>query len=310
MAEAHPAGPGSAPEHGAAEPPSVQLVEVRPSLGETLALAWESRHLLWPMAARVVGAMYQGTKLGRGWFVLRPGADILAKLLLFGGVLGVSGGDAPYLLVLLAALLSWRLLERALFWGTRSFDRYRRLMRKVEIPLLMVPIGAFGPALVEGMVYLCFAALALVAYLAIDGHLYLQAPPGLLLALGGLLMPLLLALALSLWTSVLNARARDVRYLLRYVLQFWLYLTPVVYPLAELPSGLQTVALLNPMTPPVEMVKEGLMGAGRVETWSVLWSASVILVLLLVGLWYFSRSASAFDALSGDADPEEDDLPA
>ena len=285
----------------------VTLSERPPSLPRTLEEAWRSRHLLVPMGMRTIGSMYGGTKLGRAWFVLRPASDVLAKLLVFGGVLGVaSGGPAPYLLVLLAALLAWRLFERSLYWGTRSFDRLGRLTRKVDVPLLLVPVATLGPALVECAVYLGFVAIATVAYLFIDGELYLEIGPELLLTPVALMLAAGLSTAVSLWTSVLNAHARDVRHGLRFVLQFWLYLTPVVYPLDEIPDGLRTAAEVNPMTAVVEMSKQGLFGSGEVTALSVGSALAFIAVLTASGLYFFSRHASHFIGVD-NADEEEGD---
>jgi lipopolysaccharide transport system permease protein len=299
-------GAASSPSLAAVDGGAVTYLPPRPSLGATVRDAWESRHLLRAMGKRVVVQRYARTKLGPSWLVIRPVADTMLKAFVFGAVLKVSGqGGAPYLIVLLVAMVAWRLFERTTTWATKSFDRYGRITRKLDMPLLLAPLAGGAPAFVECAVYFGIVVVAAVVYVFVDGTMYLQLGLESLAALAGFALALAFALSISLWTSVLNAEARDVRQVLGLVMGVWIYITPVVYPLSILPGGLRTVAELNPMTAPVELAKLGLLGTGGPPGVSM---ASTVVALALVGgagLFFFSRRASNFMGPAGWSRDEE-----
>jgi lipopolysaccharide transport system permease protein len=288
-------------------------IERRPaSIRREVSAAWRSRQLIPRLAARVIVKTYVKTILGRAWLVLRPVMDSLGLALLFGAVIGLEApGGTPYLLFLLIGLYGWRLFERSLFWATRSFDRYARIVRKLNPPLLLMPIAGAGPAIVESAVYAALIVGMLGFYAITDGTLYLVVGPGLLLGVAGIALCLWFALALGLTLSVLNARARDVRIGLRYVLSIWFYVTPVIYPLSKLPELFQVLAQINPVTPMIELIKEGFLGIGRVDPLGVAWAVAATAGATAFGLWFFSRKAADFTTPSESgmiADDEEDDI--
>jgi lipopolysaccharide transport system permease protein len=271
---------------------------------QTVEWAWRERKLAIPLGIRFLSKFTKGTKLGRLWLGLRPFMDVVGKSLLFGGVLKVStGSHVPYYLFLTSGLIGWRLFERSLMYGARSFAMYRRLMKTFHLPLLLVPVAAMSYPLLETAVYLLVFGSAVVVFLVSTGILYLQPPPQLLLAVVGLALVGLITLGALLWISVLNAKARDVRYLMRYVLPVGLYATPVVYPLSKLPAEFRWVGFVNPLSAPIEMIKYGLVGSGIVELAALAGSLSVGLALIASGLWYFSREAArSIEAADDDAD--------
>jgi len=270
--------------------------------------AWRERALAPWLGARVLIKLIWGTKLGPAWLVLRPLMDTLGKALIFGGVLQVAApGGMPYFVFLLGGMIAWRLFERLVFYATRSFDFYRKSMRELDIPLLLVPISAGAFPLVEISVYFAVFAGTIAFYALFMGEVYLQTGPKLLFFPVGMTILVVAALGLGFWTSVLNGKARDTRLIIRYVLEFWLYLTPVVYPLTAVPPAYQWVATINPITAPVEMVKTGLIGTGNVELYPVLWSTAFAVVALVSGLWFFSREAVKSVDLHGAVDDDEEE---
>lgn len=283
-----------------------------PSIRREISEAWRSRGLIPRLAARVVVKTYVKTILGRAWLVLRPVMDSLGLALLFGAVIGLEApGGTPYLLFLLIGLYGWRLFERSLFWSTRSFDRYARIVRKLNPPLLLLPIAGIGPAIVESTVYALLIVGMLGFYAITDGTFYVVLGPELLLAVAGIALCLWFALALGLTLSVLNARARDVRIGLRYVLSIWFYVTPVIYPLSKLPATFQVLAQINPVTPMIELIKEGLLGVGRVDPLGVAWAVTATVGATVFGLWFFSRKVADFTTPRDSgmlADDEEEDI--
>lgn len=289
-----------------APPAPLELPEERIRMGQSVRDAWTHRGLLPRMAARFLAKFIAGTKLGRAWLLIRPLMDSLGMTLLFGGVLKVATpGAVPYYLFLMSGLLSWRLFERTAMYATRSFSVYRKLMKKFRFPLLLVPLGGLAYPVVNIAVYWAVFAGAVVFYRVTTGDLHLETSVQLLLVVPGILLGLAFTIGFVLWASVLNAKARDVRYTLRYVLPIWMFVTPVVYPLSQLPPSLRWVAVVNPMSAPVELVREGLLGVGGLDFTAVAWSVLLTAVLLVSGLWYFNREAHKL--AEGYAGPDEDE---
>ena len=142
-----------------------------------------------------------------------------------------------------------------------------------------------------------------------DGIIYLQFGPELALAAAGVILCVSVAWSIGLWLAPLNARWRDVRILTRYVLMLWMYLTPVLYPLSALPSWMSFLAVLNPVAAPVELVKEGLIGAGDVRPEALAVTLATIAVVGGAGLWFFSVSApGAVRRVAGFSGEDDEDL--
>jgi lipopolysaccharide transport system permease protein len=270
--------------------PEVVVRDARDTIRSSVAHAWAERHLAPRLGVRVLVKRIAGTKLGLSWLVIRPLMETVGMTLLFGGLLQVPApGPVPYFLFVLAGLTGWRLFERTVFFQTRSFDLYRKMMKEVAFPLLLIPLAAAAFPALEIAVYLLVFVVSMLVFLFVDGQLYLQLDTVALVAGFGLIITS--ALGLGLWTSVLNAKARDVRLGIRYVLQFWLFLTPVVYPLSALPKAYEWVAAVNPMTAPIELVKSGLLNVGNVRPDDLLLSVCFAAVMLLSGLWFYARQA-------------------
>jgi lipopolysaccharide transport system permease protein len=302
--------PASPPAGTVSQAPAVTYLDPERSIRRFVSEAWHSRHLLAPLSFNVISRMYARTYLGRSWVFIRPAMDAAGGAILFGGVLGVRSGDGtPYLLFLMAGLVGWRGFERTVFWATRSFDRLRRISGKLDMPLLLVPLAGCAPALVDLAVYLLVLVLVILGFLAAEGRLWLELSPELLAAVGGLLLCVVFGVAIGLWTSVLNAHTRDVRHVLRYVMQIWMFATPVIYPITKLPPDFRPFAQANPIAAPIELIKHGLLGSGDVQLVPVVWSCVAACLFVGAGLWFFSRRASNFMGPAGwEADDDEDVL--
>ena len=307
------ASAGAAPARPGVEGAAVvTVVDSPPGTWGVLRDAWRARELAPRLGTRVLIKLIWGTKLGAWWLVLRPLMDTLGKALIFGGLLSVTAPNGvPYFIFLLAGLIAWRLFDRLVLYATRSFDFYRKVMRQIDFPLLLAPLSSAAFPVVEIAVYTAIFLGAVLYYLVIHGQLYLELGLDSLLAPVGVAILVVTGCGLGFWTSVLNGKARDTRLVMRYVLEFWLYLTPVVYPLSAVPPAYQVLATANPLTAPVEMVKLGLIGTGNVELYPVLWSLAFTAVVFVSGLWFFSREARAsvdIHGPGGDEDEERDEL--
>jgi lipopolysaccharide transport system permease protein len=285
--------------------PDVVIRPYRLGVGEMLRESWRQRALMPRIGIRATVKGYSSTRLGRTWLVLRPTLSIFAMSLLFGAVLDAPSNGVPYALFLLAGMFGWMSFERFVFWATRSFNVYRRLAANLRFPLLLVPTASAVPAAIELSVIAGLTLITALVFWATDGTMYLDAGPESVLVVAGLALSVGLAWGLGLWLSVLNAMARDVRLSLRYVLMVWMYVTPVIYPVSALPEGWRFLATINPVAAPVELIKEGLLGAGNVELDAILVSIGVTLVACVSGLWFFARVAPI--ALGRAPEDDEDD---
>jgi lipopolysaccharide transport system permease protein len=287
----------------------VTYVDPPPSVARSLREGWAGRHLLGWLAGRVLVKLYTKTKLGRAWVLARPVVDGGARTLLFGGVLSIAApNDVPYFLFLMVGMMAWMTFDETLQWGTRGLDRYLKLVRNFNFPLVVLPIAAGAQGLVFLATYLVIIAAALAWFALAEGQMYLQLGPELLVAVLGLALTLLFAWGLALWLSVIDARTYDVRNAMRYLLPVWLYVSPVMYPLTQLGDPWKTLAVLNPVAPMVEMVKYGLIGAADVSVLSIGYAVGVTAVAVLSGLWYFSRNAArAVEVVEDDARREADE---
>ncbi len=293
-----------------AAPDSAQHASVtldRPTGRRMVADAWRWRALLPRIGIRVTIKGFSGTKLGRAWLILRPAMGIFGMALLFGKVFNAPSQGLPYLLFLLVGSHVWMSFERPAFWAVRSFDVYRRLARNVYLPLILIPLAAIVPALIEMSVIGAFATGVLVYFSIADATLYLQIGPQLLVGVLGYAMAISLAISIGLWVSVLNAYARDVRIIFIYVLRIWMFVTPVIYPPTTLPGTWATIAQYNPVTAPVLMVKWGLLGIGSVPLHSLATTVATILVVGSSGVWFFARAApTLLDRQPPDLDDEDE----
>lgn len=284
---------------------------MRPTIPGALRNAWASRYLLGWLGARVLIKQYARTILGRSWLLTRPLLDTAGKALIFGGVLGATAPNGlPYFLFVLIGMTGWVVFEQTLTWAARAFDRYRKLMRAYDFHPLMVPVSSTSAGLVQGAAYLLVATLTVLYYVSADGIFYLELGPHSVLTLAGFAMMLLMAWGLGLWITTFNAYSRDVRYVLPYVLQIWMFVTPIIYPLSQLPSGFQVLAWVNPMTAPIELFKYGLLGpdAAQVTAHAVLMSLGLTALILVSGLWFMNRKLGLFRGVAEGVVEEEEDL--
>jgi lipopolysaccharide transport system permease protein len=277
----------------------------RQPLARSLRDAWESRHLLRPMMAYAVPD-YAQTILGRWWLILRPGLGIAAYTLLFGGIFGAKAPNGvPYLVFLLFGLQGWRLFQHTIVYETRSFQRFGRFARSLNVPLLLVPTASISRGLVDFAVHGGFGVIALLFYWIARGTLYLEVGPELLAGVAGWALCLTFGWAVGLFTAALNERVRDVRFTLPVFLQFWLFCTPVVYPLEQVPEQFQPLAEANPLTAVMELIKWGFLDAGTVHAGALAWSLVAIAGTALVALGFFNRVAQVSPRTDLDDDDEE-----
>jgi ABC-type polysaccharide/polyol phosphate export permease len=191
----------------------------------------------------------------------------------------------------------------------RSFRRFSRQVTVLRLPVALVPLAALAQVIGELAFYAFFLAVIIAAYGIADGELYLNASPELLLAPVALVWTLAIAGSVGLFTAYPFYHARDIRFVYRLVLPFWLFVTPVVYSLESVEGIPGVVARLNPLAAPVELFKLGVLGIGDLPLYSVLVSVAVTALVLTAGLTLASRFGTKLaSAPPDDGDVLEDEI--
>jgi lipopolysaccharide transport system permease protein len=286
--------------------PPVALNAYRPSVARAVLDAWHDRHVLPWLSLRVVAKGFAGTRLGRTWIILRPALELIGMAVLFGAVFSAPSDGLPYVIFLLAGQVAWRFFQLTVLFGARSVQYYRRHASSISFAPLLVPIGASAIAVMDLVIHGLFLGGAIVFYAITDKN-YLQFGPELLLAPVSLGLILLLAWAFAFWLSIVVAYVLDVRVFLRYILQFWMLITPVLYPLSFVPEKLHDLALANPVTPFVELFKWSLFGTSEVPMTSLYVALGVTAVLLVTGVRFHTRRFwGALAAMLRTGDDDDD----
>lgn len=247
---------------------------------------WAYRELLLALAQRDVKVRYKQTVLGVVWAVLQPVATMLLFSVVFGVLMAVPSDGVPYPVFVYAALLPWTLFAGSVTTASTSLVTSQQLISKVYFPRIIVPVSSVGVALVDFVM----SALVLVAMMIFYG---LPVGPG-LLALP-LLVAALIVTALGVGTllSALTVTYRDFRYVTTFLVQFWMFATPVLYPASIVPEKWRVLLFLNPMAGLIEGFRAAFFDRPfDVESLTV--SAVSSAVILLVGMKYFASTERRF----------------
>jgi lipopolysaccharide transport system permease protein len=252
-----------------------------------LSELWQYQELIYFLVWRDIKVRYKQTALGAAWAILQPFLTMVVFSIFFGRLAGVPSDGLPYPLFAYTALLPWQLFSYALSESGNSLINNQRLISKIYFPRLIVPFAAVLAGLVD------FA----IAFVVLLGMMifYSITPTARILTLPlFILLALLTALAVGLWLSALNVIYRDVRYVIPFLIQFWLFLTPIAYPSSLVPESLQPIYALNPMVGVVEGFRWALLDTSNPVGPMVFVSALVVILLLVGGLAYFKRMESVF----------------
>ena len=245
----------------------------------TLQEVWQARELLYFLIWRDVKVRYKHTALGIGWSVLQPLLTMVVFTIFFGRLAKVPSDGVPYPIFSLAALVPWTYFATAASNGSSSLVGTQHLIAKVYFPRVLVPLAAVLMPTVDLAVSFSMLVLLMIWYQIAPTPAILALP--LYLALG-----VLTALAVTLWTSALTVRYRDVRYVLPFIIQLWLFASPVAYPASMVPARWRLLYALNPMATVVEGFRSALVGTPAPAAMAVI-AAMVVAALLAAGVAYF-----------------------
>lgn len=286
LAKAEQAGGRRTVRYAGSVSDAVATIHIRPprrriSLG--LGEVWQSRELVVFLAWKAVKVRYKQTALGFGWAVLQPFMTMVVFSFAFGKLGKIPSEGVPYPVFSYAALVPWYLFANTMTQAGTSLVANANMLQKVYFPRLVLPLST----VLSGLVDFVIAFAVLLAIMACYG-IYPQGWEVLTLPLF-LLLAIVTALGVGTALAGLNARFRDVQYVLPFVAQLWLFATPVAYPSSLLSSTWQTIYGLNPMAGVVEGFRWALLGTSA-PTSLALVSVGIATLMLIGGLVYFRRA--------------------
>lgn len=263
---------------------TVRLQATRGLFGRMIAPRelWRYRDLALQIAARDITVKYRQTALGVAWAILQPLGFMAVFTVFFGNLAGISSEGIPYPLFSLAALVPWTFFASSLLLGSDSLVTNSALISKIYFPRIFIPAGVVAAGLVD----LAISTVVLFVVVLVWG----STP-----SLGVLLLPAFAAIAVATALGVgsalsaVNVRYRDVRYVVPFAVQLWLFATPVAYPITLLAEPWRTLSAINPMVGVVEGFRWAVLGEASAP-WALIGiSAASAAILLVGGLAYFHR---------------------
>jgi lipopolysaccharide transport system permease protein len=262
---------------------------LEPSQGwnnRTLSDIWAYRELLYFFIWRDVKVRYKQTLLGAGWAIIQPLMTMVVFTIFFGHLAKVPSDGLPYPVFSLMALVPWTYFAAALAGCSTSLSGYQHIISKVYFPRLIIPMAAVIAPLVDFAIGFVILIGFMAWYRIVPGPSIVWLPALMLLALAT-------AAGVGVWLAALNVRYRDVRYVVPFVVQLWMFATPVAYPASLVPERWRAVYGLNPMAGVIEGFRGALAG-GPAPGVITLVSAAVVVVLIAGGAMYFRRLEGTF----------------
>ncbi len=278
---------GLAEREGVAPLPVTRIERASGWISLDLGEVWRYRELLYFLTWRDVIVRYKQTALGASWAIIQPLMTMVVFSLVFGRLSAIPSDGVPYPLFSFAALVPWTFFANGLTQSSNSLVGSANLIQKVYFPRLMIPAASVLGGAVDFL-------LAFVVLLGMMGYYGIAPTVGILWLPLFLLLALTTALGAGLWLSAMNVRFRDVRYVVPFITQFWLFATPIAYPSSLLDQPWRTVYALNPMVGVVEGMRWALLGTNTAPGPMIAASALTATVLLVGGAYYFRRMERAF----------------
>ncbi len=256
-------------------------------LGFGLAELWRYRDLLLLLIWRDISSRYRQSVIGLGWAVITPLVSVGVFTLIFGNVAKLPTGDVPYPLFNLAGLVPWLYFAGGVTGAATSVVAGRALVSKAAFPRLILPVAKLCVGLVDVGIQLVLLA-GLMACYGVQPSWRLLAVPAVLAAC------LVTALSVGVWLAALNVRFRDIHHAVPFLVQMWMWLTPVVYSTGMVPEGMRLIYALNPMVGVVDGFRWTVLGSQPPDTSTTALTLVVVIALLLGGLAFFRRTEETF----------------
>src|SRR5262245_10138581 len=269
---------------------ATETVVIQPSRGLfdlDLASLWEFREILYFLVRRDIKLRYKQTAIGVAWAILQPLATMAIFTVIFGHLAKLPSDGVPYAIFAFTGLLPWTYFSQAIARSGASVVGDANLIKKVYFPRLLIPIAAVLSPLVDFLISFVFL-VGMVAWFGVRPGWNMVALPFFLA------LAMIAALAAGLWLSALNVKYRDVGHTLPFLIQIWLYASPVAYSVTLIPEKWRLVYGLNPMAGAIEGFRWALLHKDRPALGVIVMSAAVVLALLIGGVMFFRRSERSF----------------
>lgn len=285
-AESRPVNQPQPSEHSLPEQPLIRIRASEKSVALNLPDLWAYRELLYFLTWRDVKVRYKQTVLGAAWAIIQPLFAMLIFTLFFGRLAGVPSDGIPYPLFAYAGLLPWMFFSSAVTNSGNSLVGSSNLITKVYFPRMVIPGAAVSASLVD-------FGIAFVILIFLMAYYGVAVTAGLLMLPALVALTMLLALGVGMWMSALNVKYRDVRHALPFLIQLWMFATPIVYPSSIVPERWRWALAFNPLAGIIEGYRASLFGL-EID-WQMLGiSTAVTLAVLVASAYMFRRMEKSF----------------
>jgi lipopolysaccharide transport system permease protein len=249
---------------------------------------WRFRELLYFLSWRDILVRYKQTVIGVAWSVIRPVLTMIVFTVIFGKLAKFPSGNAPYAILVYAAMLPWQFFANALSESSNSLISNANMISKVYFPRLIVPGSAVIVSLVDFLISFVVLVVLMAWYQFMPSWRIVMVPLFLVMAL-------LASLGFSLWLSALNVKYRDFRYIVPFIVQFGLYVSPVGFSSNVVPEKWRLLYSLNPMVGVIDGFRWAILGGEAQIYWpGFLLSLSLTLLVLYGGIRYFRKTERIF----------------
>ena len=248
---------------------------------------WRYRELLCFLAWRDILVRYKQTVVGVAWAVIRPLLTMIVLTIVFGEFAGMSSGSAPYTLMVLCGMLPWQFFANAFAESGNSLVSNQGMITKVYFPRLVVPISSVVTSFVDFLISAALLGVLMIYYRHLPDERILTLPFFVMLAFG-------MAFGAGVWVSALMVRYRDFRYIVPFVVQFGLYISPVGYSGTQVPEKWRWLYCMNPMSGVIDGFRYALLGENGLEAVQLLVSVVAVGALIISGLYYFRSTEKTF----------------
>lgn len=253
---------------------------------------WQYRDLYSMFVKRDIITQYKQTVLGPVWFFIQPAITTIMYMIVFGGIANIPTDGLPEPMFYLAGIVCWQYFSDCLNKTSSTFTANQGIFGKVYFPRLIVPLATVSSNLVRmGIQFLLFIAVYIFYVLSgvsVAPNIYILLLPLLVFMLAGL------SLGFGIIISSMTTKYRDMTILFSFIVQLWMYATPIIYPLSTMSPKKQTFMILNPVTSIVETFKYGTMGVGTFSWGALAYSFGFMVVLLVIGIVVFNKVQRSF----------------
>ena len=253
---------------------------------------FEYKDLLFLFVRRDFVAYYKQTILGPLWFLLQPIISTVVFTIIFGNIAKIPTDGVPQVLFYMAGIVCWNYFSTCLTTNSATFIANANIFGKVYFPRLIIPISVIISNLLKFAIqFFLFIVIGIYFYIkgsSISPNIWILLTPFLLLQMG------LISLGFGLLISALTTKYRDLNFLIAFGIQLWMYATPIVYPLSQIPEKYKFIFLLNPMSSIVEIFRYSFLGAGSINLNYMFISFLITIVILIIGLLSFNKVEKTF----------------